>query len=107
MSIKLEGFDEMKKKLNQIQENAKELEGTSTVSFEDLFTPQFMSEYTEHSSMEDLFNSGGFEINSAEDFENLPEEDLDAHVAKTTKFSTWQEMLGKATEVYVVKQLGF
>ena len=36
-------------------------------------------------------------------FEYLPEENMDAHVVKNTRFSSWKEMLDVATDTYVRK----
>ena len=36
-------------------------------------------------------------------FEDLPEENMDAHVVKNKKFSSWKEMLDVATDTYVRK----
>ena len=36
-------------------------------------------------------------------FEDLPEENMDAHVVKNTRFSRWKEMLDVATDTYVRK----
>ena len=36
-------------------------------------------------------------------FEDLPEENMDAHVVKNTRFSSWKEMLDVATDTYVRK----
>ena len=37
-------------------------------------------------------------------FEDLPEEKMDIHVKKTTKFSSWQEMLDWGTNQYILHQ---
>lgn len=107
MSIKLEGFDELEKRLKQFQKNANKLAGTSNVSFDKLFTPAFMSKYTDFSSFEELLEKGGFVVNSQEDFENIPDDEFDQHIHKNTKFDKWEDMLGKAMELYVASQLKF
>jgi hypothetical protein len=53
------------------------------------------------------FYPGGFEINSEDDYEAIPDEDIDAHVAKTTKFDSWEEMLTNAIgDSYIIERLG-
>ncbi|TGE33466.1 hypothetical protein E4K68_08150 [Desulfosporosinus sp. Sb-LF] len=65
-----------------------------------------MQRYTQFESIEELLSSGGFEVNSEEDYEAIPDEDIDIHVAKTTNFSSWKEMLTDAVEAYTIKQSG-
>ncbi|KRQ86017.1 hypothetical protein ABG79_02149 [Caloramator mitchellensis] len=107
MSYKIKGFDEFSKNLKKIEDNLKELEKNNTVSFDELFNSQFMSRYTNFSSFEELLSYGGFEVNSQEDFEAIPDNKMDEVVRKTTTFSSWEEMLSKAAETYIAKKLDF
>lgn len=107
MSFKLDGFDELEKRLKKMQKGAEELEKEKEVSFEELFSPVFMRKYTSVESFDELLEKGGFVVNSQEDFANIPDAEFDEHVSKFTNFSTWEDMLGKATEQYVAKKLGF
>lgn len=107
MTVKIKGFNEFKKRLKQMEKGAKELEGNNRVSLLDLFTSSFMKKHTQYVSFEDFLSAGGFEVNSQEDFEAIPDEDMDAHVAKTTDFSSWEEMLSTAVQYYAAKKLGF
>lgn len=72
------------------------------VDFEDLFDTSFMRRYTRYRSFEKFLAGGRFDIKSQKDFEDLPEELMDAHVKKTTKFSSWQEMIDCATDKYIL-----
>ena len=105
--MKIEGFDKIQKKLRQMKKAAKELDGTHSVSFEDLFTTPFMKKYTQFQSIEEFFSSSSFNVTSQEDFEVIPEEDMDAYVASNTNFETWENMLSKAAEEYAARKLGF
>lgn len=107
MGIKMSGFDELEKKLKKMEKAAKELDGEHQVAFSDLFTKSFMITYTNFSTFDEFLTAGNFIVNSQEDFEAIPDSDMDFHVQGTTKFSSWKEMLEKATEKYVSKQLGF
>ncbi|WP_218915171.1 hypothetical protein [Caldanaerobius polysaccharolyticus] len=107
MDFKIEGLDKLQKKFEQIQKAAKELEKTKTVSFNELFTSSFMNKYTNFSTIDEFFEAGKFVINSQEDFEAIPDKELDAHVKNSTVFSSWNDMLSKATEIYISKNLGF
>jgi len=107
MKIKLKGFDELEKKLKQMQKAANELQNTKHVSFDQLFTEAFMKKYTDFSSFEELLEIGGFEVNSQEDFEAIPDDVFDKHIAKHTRFGSWKEMLNSAVTEYAARKLGF
>ncbi|MCO5388592.1 hypothetical protein [Desulfosporosinus sp.] len=76
------------------------IEEEGSIPFTALFPSQFMQQYTQFKSIEELLSSGGFEVNSEEDYEAIPDEDIDAHVAKTTKFNSWKEMLTNAVNSF-------
>ena len=97
---------EFQKKLDRMAKNAKEFEGTHEVSFDDLFTTSFMKKYTIFSTIDELLSSGGFQANNNEEFENIPERELDEYIAKTTKFKCWQDMLDEASSQYFFNKLG-
>lgn len=105
-SFKVKGFDKLEKQLKQMQKGAKELSRTKYVSFGDLFTTSFMQKYSSFSSMDELLNAGGFNVESTSDFEAIPSDKFDKHIASTTKFKTWEDMLNEATSQYVTKKLG-
>jgi hypothetical protein len=107
MSVQIKGLDEVQRKLRQISDNAKKLQGEHQISFEVLFNNRFMEKYTDTSSIEEFLERSGFVINSQEDFEKIPNEEFDIYVQKNTQFSSWEEMLQEATGEYVSKQLGF
>lgn len=105
--FKVQGFDELEKDLKKLQKNAKKLDRQKKIPFSDLFTPEFMSKYTSFASFDELLSAGGFHAETSEEFEEIPEAAFDAHIAATTKFPTWEDMLDEATSQYVTKALGF
>lgn len=105
-SFKISGLDKLEKQLKQMEKGAQELSKTTHVSFGELFTSSFMRKYTSFSSMDELLDAGGFNVNSKEDFENIPDKEFDEHIAATTRFKNWEDMLGEATTQYVAKRLG-
>lgn len=107
MGFKIKGLDKLQKQLNQMEKATKKLERTKSISFDKLFTSSFMRKYTNFSSFDEFLDAGNFEVNSQEDFEAIPDDEMDQLVRDTTKFSSWEEMLTTATELYVVKELGF
>ena len=105
--FKVDGFDELQRSLQRMAQNAKKLEGRQSIPFNDLFTPSFMRKYTRFSSIDALLEAGGFQANINEEFDAIPQESLDAHVSRTTKFKSWEDMLQEATEQYIQRKLGF
>lgn len=73
------------------------------VDFNEVFNLAFMRKYTRYRSFEKFLLGGHFHIANQQDFESLPEEVMDAHVKKTTKFSSWQEMLNFGTDRFILK----
>lgn len=106
MSSKIAGIREMSNALEKMKKAAQELEGTHTVNFSEIFTSSFMSQHTNFSTFDEFLNAGKFIVDSSEDFEAIPDEDMDAHVIKSSKFSSWEEMLETATNKYIAKKLG-
>lgn len=104
--IKITGLDKLERQLKQMEKGVKELERTNHVSFSELFTPTFMIKYTSFSSIDELLQAGGFKADSQEAFEAIPDDLLDKHISTITKFNSWEEMLGEATEQYALKKLG-
>lgn len=107
MSLKITGLDKLEKQLKQMQKGVKELEKTKSVSFGELFTSSFMRKNTQFSSIDELLQSGGFHVESQEDFEAIPDAELDKYIATVTKFKNWEDMLGEATSQYALRKLGF
>lgn len=106
-SFKMRGFDKLEKDLKRMQENARKLNGRREVPFSDLFTPEFMRKHTSFSTFNELLKAGGFQVETSEDFEAIPDAEFDAHISATTKFPSWEAMLEEATSQYVTRMLGF
>lgn len=104
-SMKVTGLDEFQKKINRMADNASAMHGTHSVSFESLFTSSFMKEFTSFNSMQDFLDSSGFRIESQEDFEAIDDEAMDQYVARTTKFDSWENMMGEAAKQYAITEL--
>lgn len=74
------------------------------VSFTDLFTPNFMTTYTQFANFGELLTVGKFKVNSLEEFKALLNEEFDKFIEKTTKFKSWEEMQSTAVTDYFKKQ---
>jgi hypothetical protein len=93
--------------LDKLQKRAEKLDGNQEVPLNELFKASFMDHYTSHSTIDEFIKAGGFVFETNEDFENIPEEKLDQHVRNSTNFESWNEMLNKAGEHWIAKELGF
>jgi len=101
----IEDFKNFVGESDHLQEAVKDLEGS--IPFNDLFPSRFMHQYTQFDSIDELLSSGGFEVDSEDDYEAIPDEDIDAYVGKTTKFDSWMEMLTFAIEDSdIIERLG-
>jgi hypothetical protein len=107
MSIKLEGFDEAQRKLQDLIDKAQAIPKEEQIPLNQLLTPAFMREHTEFETVATMLEGSGFKIESAEDFTNIPEAEWDGFIAQNTEFSTWREMLQAAHVERVKRQMGF
>lgn len=105
--IKFSGFKELERKLNQIERNAKNLEGENSVPFTELFPEGFMKKFTEFSSIEKMLIESPFSIETAEDFAAIDDNKWDEFVHRVTKFDSWEEMQLEAVSDWTAKKLGF
>jgi len=99
------GFDELTKALNDLSKRVEELSGEHSIPLSDLLTTGFMHLHSKYLSAEDFFKAGGFEFNSQEEFEKIPEVELDQHIQSNTNFLTWSEMLDEAVKDYMTNKL--
>ena len=107
MSFKINGLDDFSKRLQELQRNAEELDGTHSVTLETLFPDFFMLKNTNFATITEMFEKSGFSFEGQEEFEALPEDQLDEFVQKNTRFATWTEMKQTAGAEWVQKKLGF
>jgi hypothetical protein len=99
--FKLEGVDEMRRKLETLKRRANNLAGP--VAFEDLFPPEFMRRHTDCKTIDELFSD--LPIESQEDFEKLSVSELDQRVQAKTRFTSWDDMKARAGEEYMARRL--
>lgn len=103
--FEVDGFDDLQKELKRMQRNVEELAETKEISFGKLFNKKFMAKHTRFRDIDELFKAGGFKVESEDDFDKISEEKLDNHIAATTEFSSWEEMMYEAYEEYASKKL--
>lgn len=103
MGFEINGFDELKKHLSKIENNLYKMSKTDSLSFDELFTSDFMSKHTNYKSFDKFLSASGF----TQLFEDIPDDDWDIYVSQHSNFTSWEEMVNTAAEQYVSKELGF
>ena len=101
-----DGFDDIQKQLKQLQQQAKELDGTQEVPFGELTTNEFMRSYTQFETIDEFFDASEWSIDTMDDLEPIPEEHLNRYVDEYTEFPDWHAMMEKAGAEYVARRLG-
>lgn len=91
--------------LEKLSKNLSELSGSSGVKLVDLMSSNFISSCSRYSSLEELFDSSGFKIESKEDFAAIPDEDWDAFIQGNTTHENWLEMQKAALLSYTKAHL--
>lgn len=104
--IEFSGLSEFQKQINEMEKAAEELEKTEEISFSELFADSFMKENTDFSTLDEMFEAFGYSNFTQEEFDRIPDEEIDLKFSKSTKFNSWQEMLNTAGEIYVSNKLG-
>ncbi len=101
----IEGLDKLKKKLKDIGDKAKELDGQD-VPISELLTSSFLTKYTHFSSIDELLQASGFKVESRDDFKAIPDDKWDEYIHPISNFKGWQDMINKATEEWTARKLG-
>ena len=94
------------KPLEDLARRARELDGQHQVSVANLLTPEFLGRCSRFRSADELFESSGFKVQSAEDFAAIPDAQWDTFINKNSSFATWQAMLDAAVKEWTIKRLG-
>lgn len=107
MKFKVTGIDAVQRRFKEMARAAEELNGEHQVSLDDLFSEEFMNNNTRYDSLDDFFDAAGFKIESQQDFDDLPEDELDAKVQELTKYQSWDDFKHEAIAHYTFSKLGF
>ncbi len=91
--------------LKILTENAKKMHETSEVKLTDIMAPEFIKNCSQFESLEHLFYSSGFRIESKEDFAAIPDNEWEEFIVNNTTFNSWEDMQKQAMTAYVKKQL--
>ncbi|WP_028125181.1 hypothetical protein [Eremococcus coleocola] len=102
--FKVKGLDKLEKQFKELEKNASKINGKNEVSFDELFTNNFMQKYTDFSTIDEFENRSSFDFSNLEQIDDMA---LDNFVSEHTTFSNWKDMLTKASELWTAKKLGF
>ena len=105
--LKIEGLDELQRKLENLGKKAEVLDGKHSVPILELHTDSFISKCTPFSTANDMFEASGFKFETQEDFFNISDAGLDEYIRTNSSFDNWQGMLGAATQEWTASKLGF
>jgi len=94
------------KPLEDLVRRARESDGEHQISVANLLTPEFLARCSRFGSADELFESSGFRVQSAEDFAAIPDAEWDSFVSKNTSFDNWQNMLDAAVKAWTITRLG-
>lgn len=108
MRHEITGLNEVRANLRKMQERAKQLAGPHELTFNEMFSPDFMRARTQFGSIQELFDASGFQFETQEDYTRITQsEEWKAFIARTTKFASWDEMRATAAREHVARKLGF
>ncbi len=99
-------IDDLMDDFEEMRESAEGLDGNGPSSPSELFSPEFMAQYTGHESFEEFIDESPWTVESEEDFEEIPEEDFDEYVAENTAFGSEEEMTQAATKHWAAREIG-
>lgn len=98
----ISGLDDLKKNLNQLSKNAKNIDGKNDVPLKELFSNSFMQEHTKFDNFEAFIEKSKF---NWENIENISDNELDSFVDENTSFTNWEEMLNSTRQNWTLNQL--
>ena len=105
ITFDLKGLEDLQKNLEGLQCNLEKLAKERKVPYGELLPPVFMKEHTPFGSIEEMVSKSPFKVENEKDFKNIPDRDWDGYVREKTSFQGWGEMLSKAGEEYLGKQV--
>ena len=106
MKIEIKGLEELDRKFREAERKVERVSGSREVPIGEILTPDFMARFTNFASVDDMLDKSGFEVNTAEDFQTVTDDDAwSDFVAVNTQFPTWGNMLVAAYEEHIQARL--
>lgn len=106
MTIKIEGLNELQRKLEELSRRVQKLEGPRDVPITELLTSTFLSSCSRFKSVSELFNASGFRLESPADFAAIPDDKWDDFIQTNTTYGSWRQMLSAASAQWAKRELG-
>lgn len=103
MPVEISGLGDLEDAIHRLVDRVESIGGE--VPIEELFPEDFMRAYSEFKSFEEFIQESKWEVQTQEDFEEIPEEEFDEYVDTHTGFNDWETMLEAAGREYVMRQL--
>lgn len=100
MAVEITGFDDVDEVRERVESSGGE------VPITDLFTDDFMRNYTEFGSFEAFLQGSPWTVETHADFEAIPTAELDAYVREHTGFESWATMLSVGGREFVLRHTG-
>lgn len=90
----------------KFKKNLKELSNKKTVSFNELFTTDFLNKCSSFNNIDDLILNSPFDVKTKEDFLNIiSNEEWDSYIKSVTIFNSWKDMQLAASNSFVKNKL--
>jgi hypothetical protein len=106
MDFEMKSSGEFVKQLRDLSERAKLLDGTHNIPIPELLPPSFLAGCSKFASADEMFQASGFKVESANDFQAIPDGEWDAFIKSHTSFESWRTLLEAAGAAWSKKQLG-
>lgn len=81
--------------------NLEKLSEKKTISFDELFTMDFLKKCSSFNNIDDLISNSPFEVKTKEDFLNIPDDVWDSYIKSVTTFNSWNDMLVAASNFFI------
>lgn len=91
--------------LKQLKADLEAIQGNHSVPIFDLLSPDFFAAHTRFKDFYEFFEGAGYPCSTMEDLERVPDDELDAFIAKETRFKDWQELQHEALGEWLKKTL--
>lgn len=98
LKVKTDGLAKLSQKLKAMQ-------GTQSITLGELMPPEFISACSEFQNIQALFDASPFKIETPEDLAAIPDADWDVFIAKSTTYSSWEDMRHAASAEWTKRKL--
>ncbi|EGH6208188.1 hypothetical protein IE467_000625 [Salmonella enterica] len=92
-------------KINKLQKNLEEIGEAKELRFDELFNADFLNSCSSFTSLKDMFEKSGFQVESAEDFKAIPDAEWEHFIKENTSYDSWADMQRDAAVKLLNKRL--